>query len=668
MENVELVTFMREHDGVTPEDASAQLGVSTRTLRKYVARANESLSGSAVVELIRGEGYRLRVLDQESLDAWIAAQDGGHACLACKTSEERVNYLLNDLLMRNDWIKLQELSQALFVSKSALSGDLKKVEERLRPYDLVLEKRSHYGIRVTGGEMSRRLCLANAAIDASSATGASGVTGGLNTLVLKNFVGGGSLQNNEAVLDAIAVCVSEVAEAQHLTINAAAFQNLLVHIVIALIRISNDCYVPIEDSRLQRIVATHEYRAAEDIAQRIDALTSISLPQEEVAYIAIHLAGKQTIYQTPDESSLVISDEVWQVVSDMLDRVWRVFRFDFRNDLELRMNLARHIQPLSVRLRYNLKLKNPMLDDIKARYPLSFSIAVDASTVIAEAYGAPLSHDEIGYVALAFELALERSKTETVKKNILVICASGAGSARLLEYQCRREFGDYIDQIQTCDVMGLDKVDFSTIDYAFTTVPLNRELPVPVREVSCFLDPVEAERTRAVLRKEMRRPSALSADYLGRDLFFPHLTCTSKAEVLDFLIARAEESRDVAPNFRELVFAREERMPTAFGNNIAMPHPLEVASRDAFVCIGLLDEPVVWGAEGEEVRAVFLAGFSFDEDGSARTFLDSFAGVLVDPQAIERLVTEQTWEAFADVLGASGIVVDGMPDSANTLT
>lgn len=137
MENVELVTFMREHDGVTPEDASAQLGVSTRTLRKYVARANESLSGAAVVELIRGEGYRLRVLDQEGLDAWIAAQDGGHACLACKTSEERVNYLLNDLLMRNDWIKLQELSQALFVSKSALSGDLKKVEERLRPYDLV---------------------------------------------------------------------------------------------------------------------------------------------------------------------------------------------------------------------------------------------------------------------------------------------------------------------------------------------------------------------------------------------------------------------------------------------------------------------------------------------------------------------------------------------------
>lgn len=659
MECAELVAFVRDNDGVAPEDASAQLGVSTRTLRKYVVRANDALNGIAAIELVRGEGYRLCVTDAQKLDAWLSGQNDKCSCLACKTSEERVNYLLNDLLMRNDWIKLQELSQVLFVSKSALSGDLKKVEERLRPYDLVLEKRSHYGIRVTGGEMSRRLCLANAAIEARSAADSQGAANGLNTRVLKNLMGGGSFKNDEAILDAISSCVSEVAEAQHVTINAAAFQNLLVHIVVALIRISNDCYVPIDDSRLQRIVETREYRAAEDIAHRIADLTSIVLPQEEVAYIAIHLAGKQTIYQSPDENSLVISDDVWQVVSDMLERVWRVFRFDFRNDLELRMNLARHIQPLSVRLRYNLKLKNPMLDDIKARYPLSFSIAVDAAAVIADAYGAMLSHDEIGYLALAFELALERSKTEVVKKNILVICASGAGSARLLEYQCRREFGDYIDQIQTCDVMGLDKVDFSTIDYAFTTVPLNRELPVPVREVSCFLDPAEAERTRAILRREARPQQQVTCGYVDRDLFFPHLSCTSKADVLDYLISRVEESRDVAPNFRELVFAREECMPTAFGNNIAMPHPLEVASRDAFICVGLLDEPLEWGAEGEKAQAIFLAGFSFDEDGAAREFLDGFAGMLVDPVVIDRLIAEQTWEAFADALETSGIFVEG---------
>lgn len=653
MEISELIDFVHANEGIAPERAAERLNVSTRTLRKYVARANDALEGIASIALSRGEGYRLVIQDVDAFESW-NAQHGLSARPACKTSEERVNYLLNDLLMRGDWIKLQELSNVLYVSKSALSGDLKKVEERLRSYDLVLEKRSHYGIRVVGSEMSRRLCLARAAIEARGGGYLQEKAGGLHSSAIK-AIANGRLENSDELLDTIATCVCGASEDWSLTINSSAFQNLLVHIVVALIRISEDCYVPIEDSRLQRIVETHEFRAAEDIATRIASLTGVELPREEIAYIAIHLAGKQTIYQSPEDDSLVISDGVWNVVSNMLERVWRVFRFDFRNDLELRMNLARHIQPLSVRLRYKLKLTNPMLDDIKARYPLSFSIAADASSVIAEEYGAALSNDEIGYIALAFELALERSKTEVAKKNILVICASGAGSARLLEYQCRREFGDYIDQIQTCDALSLDKVDFSKIDYAFTTVPLHFELPVPVREVSCFLDPAEAERTRAILRKDMRAEKSNAFRFIGEDLFFPHLPFTSKDEALDFLIGRAEALRDTAPEFRDLVYAREERMATAFGNNIAMPHPLEVASKDAFVCVGLLDKPISWGAEGEKAQAIFLMGFSFDEDGDARAFLDSFAGVLVDPPSIRRLVSEQTWDTFLQVLDDAGV-------------
>ena len=661
MEISELIAFIRANEGITPEQASEQLGVSTRTLRKYVSRANDSLDDIASVILVRGGGYHLDVRNAEALEPWLTQQDSTRTALAYKTSEERVSYLLNDLLMRDHWIKLQELSKVLYVSKSTLSGDLKKVEERLRAYDLVLEKRSHYGIRVSGSEMSRRLCLANAAIEACNADAAHGGIKGLHAPVIKN-IADGYFENSDELFDAIAACVNEVSKEWNLVINATAFQNLLVHIVVALIRISEDCYVPIDDRRLQRIIEMHEYQAAEAIAERIAGLTAIVLPREEIAYIAIHLAGKQTIFQTPDETNLVISDEVWGVVSEMLDRVWRVFRFDFRNDLELRMNLARHIQPLSVRLRYRLKLKNPLLDDIKARYPLSFSIAVDASEVIAETYAAALSHDEIGYIALAFELALERSKTEVAKKNILVVCASGAGGARLLEYQCRREFGDYIDAIQTCDVLSLEKTDFSKIDYVFTTVPLNSDLPVPVREVSCFLDPVEAEHTRAMLRREMRPKQSPAFRYVGEDLFFAHLAFDSKEETLDFLIAHAEAARKTCPNFRELVFAREERMATAFGNNIAMPHPIEVASEEAFACVGLLDKPIAWGAEGEKAQAIFLMGFSFDEDGDARSFLDTFAAVLVDNDAIDRIVAEQTWDAFVEVLEGFGICVDGAPE------
>lgn len=165
MEISQVVEFVRAHEGITPEHAARQLNVSTRTLRKYIARANDALEGAASITLPRGEGYRFIVQDAKAFESW-NAKNGVSVDPVCKTPEERVNYLLNDLLMRGDWIKLQELSNVLYVSKSVLSGDLKKVEERLRSYDLVLEKRSHYGIRVVGSEMSRRLCLARAAIEA----------------------------------------------------------------------------------------------------------------------------------------------------------------------------------------------------------------------------------------------------------------------------------------------------------------------------------------------------------------------------------------------------------------------------------------------------------------------------------------------------------------------
>ncbi len=52
----------------------------------------------------------------------------------------------------------------------------------------------------------------------------------------------------------------------------------------------------------------------------------------------------------PEKGSAVISDEMWEIASEMVRAVNDEFRFDFSGDLELRMNLARHIGPLAIAL------------------------------------------------------------------------------------------------------------------------------------------------------------------------------------------------------------------------------------------------------------------------------------------------------------------------------
>lgn len=150
---------------VSPARLCEKFGVSDRTIRTYVKKLNAVLEPQAHIHKRRGGGYTLNISD---CDAYRSIKDdasnGGLKSIP-STSEGRVEYLLNDLLSRVDWITLDDLSEILYVSRNAISGDLKRVETQLAKFDLTLERRPHYGIRVSGSEMSRRLCLASLTLD-----------------------------------------------------------------------------------------------------------------------------------------------------------------------------------------------------------------------------------------------------------------------------------------------------------------------------------------------------------------------------------------------------------------------------------------------------------------------------------------------------------------------
>ena len=623
--DIKLIDIIEAHPDIDPVDLAERFSVSDRSVRTYVRKTNEALGSCAQIEKRRGGGYSLRVLNASTLAALRARDAHAGQDAVPTTPEARVDYLLNDLLSRADWITVDDLASILFVSRNVITSDLRQVAATLERFGLVLEKRPHYGIRVTGPEMSRRLCLANLTLDGIIGTGGSGS------------------------LDVIARCVSESLAEEDFQINSAAYQNLLVHIVVAVERIRANCYVPMEPEHLERLRSTPEYLIAKKVAAAVERELTVELPEEEIGYIAIHLAGKQTLY-TPGsdaDANLVISDEVWNVVTRMIEMVWNAFHFDFRNDLELRMNLARHIVPLSVRLRYRMRIDNPLLSDIKQRFPVAYSMALESSCILAEEYGNALSEDEVGYIALAFALAIERQKSERPRKNILVVCASGQGSARLLEWRYRQEFGTWLDRIETCDVAHVASRDLTGIDYVFTTVPLERKLPVPVREVKYFLDDEDVNSVRRILSGEAAAAAPLAA-YFDERLFLGALDAEDKDGALDALCARVAEIHDVPGDFRALVQRREELAQTCFGNFVAMPHPVTPVTTSTFVAVAVLNHSVSWN--GQEVRAVFLVSVSSLRDQKLDAFYRGMARLLTSREAIQRLVSNPDFTTLLDVI------------------
>ena len=165
----------------------------------------------------------------------------------------------------------------------------------------------------------------------------------------------------------------------------------------------------------------------------------------------------------------------------------------------------------------------------------------------------------------------------------------------MLEHQYRKQFGMYIDSIETCDVARVGTFDFSHIDYVFTTVPLNVKLPVPVREADFFLETSDVNAIRKVLSDDTAQSDSVNS-------FFSRAPCSSTAlrrrrsrPFSDISLERAAESGRVDAQFAQEVAERESASATSFGNGVAMPHGMHPLSAEGFVTVGLLEHPILWG-------------------------------------------------------------------------
>lgn len=619
----ELLRIVRAEPGISAADLAQELGVGDRTVRTYVRGVNEALGAAGRVEHRRGQGYFLVVGDAAALAAIVRGERPAGALP--ETPEERVDWLSGNLLLRGTWVTVDDLASTLYVSRASVSGTLKIVESTLCAYGLALERRPRYGIRVTGLEAARRLCLVN--------------------LLTEEGPTSSELRDD---LSRVARRVDETCRKKGFSVSSAAYRNLVTHVTVAVRRLGEGGFVSMADDSVESLRPMDAWPVACALADALSDEFCLEFPESEIAYLALQLAGRQVLGEVPG-SGLVISDETWAVVGEMLGVVEGFCGVDFQGDLELRMNLARHVGPLAIRLRHHMRVENPLLPEIEERYPAEFSMVREAAAVLAKTYGEFPPDEEIGYVALPFILAMERAASRPAKKDVLVVCASGQGSAKLLEWRYRRDFGPWLGRMETCDIAHLDDARPEDFDYVFTTVPLGRTLSVPVREVRFFMDDMDVAVLRRLLSDADGVPE-VAACFSPR-LFLAHLECTSRSEVLDALCAQVCVECPVHGDLRGLVEERERLARTSFGNLVAMPHPSRPVVDVTCVCVGVLNVPVDWG--GHPVQVVFLVCIARGHAGALDGFYRTMARLMGSERQMRRLAEKQDYQTLLALLAES---------------
>lgn len=521
------------------------------------------------------------------------------------------------------------MCEQLYVSYTTLSQCLKEVKNQIKKYNLILDTKPRKGIKLVGSEFDLRQCLSDF----------SDCHKDENIYSLNNL-------DKNTVLKKIYEVLRQHFINYNYQMSDVSFNNLVMHIYIALYRLNQGEIAILPAKQKQQIIQWEEYPLALSIVKSLETIFNLEINQDEIGYIAIHLASKKTLNYNDNTKNIVINNEIYDIVSKMLDQIFNTYQIDFRNDLELRMMLALHLVPFGIRMAYDLVLHNPLLKDIKTQYAMAYNLAVSASSYLKEYYHSDISDDEIGYFALHFNLALERRNQALNKKNILIVCSTGRGSAQLLLYQFKDNFGKYLNQIYTCDILNISNFNFDDIDYVITTVPIDFQIPVPILEIKSFINEEEVKNIKTFLN--INRNFKIDK-YFKPELFFTNISATNKSEVLNAMLTNINNYYSInISEFYQAILKREELATTEFNNLVAIPHPFKPLTNDTFVSVCILPKPIKWS--NKLVQLIFLMSMEKNANRDLVLFYKITSKLLVNTNYIQDIITHKSFDYLLSIL------------------
>ncbi|MCI8400714.1 MAG: transcription antiterminator [Lachnospiraceae bacterium] len=605
---------------------SALLKASDKTIRNRIKELNDELKNhGAHIKSKQKFGYILVIDDEEKYNQFKYRDNTGRMPV---TSDERVQFILAFLLNQTEYVKIDHLCEFLFVSRNTLIADIKKAEGIFDHYHLSLERKSYYGIKLTGDEFSKRACI-------------------IDCFVKKNMLLDHDAESMKR-MKKVGQILREMTEEQALEIAEVEFENIVKYITISISRVKHGFHLHLSKKDIRIGINDIFFRIANRIIKKIEDEFSLCYEKEETEYLAIQLSVKMEVDGI--QPNTVISADIDQTVQQILDYIYETMKLDFRGNLELRIAMGQHVASLDIRIRYHIPFTNPQKEEMKSMYPLAYTLSNAACAVLNARYHVELDEEEICYLALHFALILEKREKVIQKKNIVMVCVSGNETSRLLAYRYRKIFGEYIGKIYESTILKLKQFDFrkNQIDYVFTTVPLNFEVPVQVIQTNLFPTRDEIERYRGILEQSDR---SFLYKYYKSELFIPCLPAETREEVIQKMCGHVNRYYPLPEKFYDSVMKRENACHTDFGNLTALPHPAESITTFDFVCVAILEKPIWW--ECNDVQVVFMVALSADVDDNIQEFFEATMNLLVDPKGISQLINEPDFDKLMSLFSPS---------------
>lgn len=613
-----------QNETLPQDELARRFAVSTRTVRADITALNAILAEhGAQFVLNRGEGYRLRIEDTRRFHL-LQAQTPAQLRVP-RTSPERVRYLLTRFLTSTFSLKLEDLAEEWFVSRATLQSDMAEVREWLGRYNLAIETKPRYGMKLFGSELMIRTALTDLLwqIDQENAD---------SPLLTIEALNSGILQRLQPLLQH---CLAQ----HNIRLSDEGERYLRLYCAVAVRRISEG--YPLNDPGEGEVDA--EVReAARQLVSLLRPLVGKPISSAEEIWLRVNIAARRIQEIAP---SAINADDADALVDYLLSFINTHYNYNLQEDEQLRADLLTHIKTMITRVRYQIHIPNPLLANIKQHYPMAYDVTLAAVTSWGKYSPYVISESEIGFLVLHIGVGLERHYDVGYQRHpqVLLVCDSGNSTLRMIEAMLRRKY----PQLQvTARLSQRDYEARARIDEDFvisTTRLTEKEKPVVV--MSPFPTDFQLEQLDKLMLVDRTRPYMLEK-YFDQQHFLIADRPMTQSQLFRLLCDRLEKEGYVDADFYPSVEEREAIISTMLGEGIALPHSLGLLARKTVVYTVLAPQGIPWGDDTAYV--IFLLAISKSEYEEAMAIYDLFVTFMRE-RAMMRLRDSKDFASFKAV-------------------
>lgn len=622
----EILSWFLSHDEFAASaDLAKRFGISERTLRTDIHNLNDILKrfDSKIIQK-RRKGYILETCSFQLLHRLLSeAQDS-----ALDSADKRINLLIMNLLYAKDYVTQDQLAEIVFVSINTILNYLKAIRNILEGYSLKLINKVNRGYTIQGEEMDKRVCIMDLLEGSQQEEGFR---------FLKEYY-----PMWEGIpMEEIRKKVLEFSQDQGFYFSDYSLRTLVWSIALSISRMRNGneltSYPEPEDSHTEKLL--------DPLIQNLENLLDVRFSQPEKRFLYSCYILNAGNFPSKD----VNMEYVHGLVSRILQSIYDCYQIDVRDDAILIKNLSHHLHSILQSKYYQINKKNPLLEVIRQSYLLFYEITETAVYETFQNEELSLNEDDIGYICLHVGAAVKRyfDARNIRKQRTMIVTPGGYAVGSFLETQLNSVFEDRLEIVGKTSFYELENSNLQNIDFIISTVPLKEEkIPVILIEI-----PMSKKNMEEIFR-EIVAGKAVDSRWMSR-LFrkecFWRMRCNSKEEIIHQMSAGLLKQGYVNENFEQEVLEREKKIPTVMNEKIAIPHPLQISSRENIVAVGILEKPVEWG-KGRCAQIILMLALSENYGKDVERLYDMLVDMANNPALQEQILQSRSMKEFLDTI------------------